>query len=278
MKKILVLIVAMMLFIPNIYAEEKYYVTDGGNELTKKQYQNLIKGFTLEELNDLDFDIIEAIKNDENIKVSETEEVIETLERDYIDPLSISTRATTNGTYSSASKRINIKFTIATPSTCPNCKMLTAYIYLDWLNNKSPKVASYDVWGIRFDKANCYGITNTFEVSKKEFTNTAKTEYKWIKVVNGVSTEYMKDYGFGTVFKVDKERPNMRWKFAVVMYPYATYGRVSYQHAQGNISLSNAGNFDISSSGYGGVLLFKNSTAKNLYDQMNGAQASLNYN
>lgn len=51
--------------------------------------------------------------------------------------------------------------------------------------------------------------------------------------------------------------------------------RASYQHAQGTVSLSESKNYQFSTSGYGGVILFNNSNTAEVYDKMGGVSASL---
>jgi len=51
--------------------------------------------------------------------------------------------------------------------------------------------------------------------------------------------------------------------------------RASYQHAQGSVSLSASKNYQFSTSGYGGVILFNNSSTASIYDQMGGVSATL---
>lgn len=287
MKKIKYLLFAIICIIPITAMAESttFYVTKTGYELTETQYNNLRTVFTDKELDDLSSTTLDAIKDDSNFGVAENETYFKTdeytnglitLTKEYevtedeaIKNSDITLMGSSNNSHQTTYKKLNVK---VVSSTNNGLNYLTITSTLNWL--KEPANKTYDVWATRFDKADCFGLTSSYKTEKKP-----KGGGSWKVNLNGLPSHVqIKDYGYGSVIGVDKDNLDSRWTVKVLLVSKPNLVRVTYQHAQGKIAFKDTYNFDISSSGYGGVVKFNTSAARNVYDQMGGVSVTPNYN
>lgn len=286
MKKLKYLIFMLLCFTPMFVMAESsvYYTTKNGDELTEKQYYNLREIFTDEELDEIGSTVIDAIKDDENLAIA-TEEVyyktedtnigLLSLSREYeieeeqaLQEASIVPYGSSSSSYQTTYKKLTVQ---VVSSTSGNLEYLTITSTLNWL--KEPKYKTYDVWAMRFNAYKCFGVTSTYATYKKTMSESA-----WSDNVIGIPTNIqIKDYGFGHVISVDTSKIDSKWVVKVQITSRPSTVRVTYQHAQGSIAYANTYDFDISSSGYGGVVYFNTSAARNVYDQMSGVSVTPNY-
>lgn len=233
-----------VIFCGGIVKAEAYYVNDNGLEFTKFQYRVMVEILDEEKVRTMTkekYDLFEvAKKNENNTSYSIYEEGTNT---DGIMPFA--------EVHQTASKRLSI---------IRHCDSNYCSITLDLNWFVVPKVKSYDVIGVRTD-----GPTVLTNVSTT-ILSIDGTEYD-IKGDRGFSN------GYGAAVKLVDGKD---YEILQIVKTTAKSGKVygSYQHAVKSISLSNALNFSVGTSGLGGVFVYS-STYKAYYDAMGGVSISI---
>ncbi len=244
MKKIigvLIMLVAVLSFSKNVYAEESiYYTTTNGIELTEEEYHFLTE-FYWDGYPDMMTEAqYEEFKNsdllDRKLQVKRIEDHGEN-----------SIQSTSHGTGAKVLK-------IAAACSSSNC-MIT--LNLDWL--VVPAIKSYDVIGAYLSGVSLISHNGTYVVSttSSNYYNNLKTAYN----------------GIGNSVKLPSSGSN----FIVNMSFTTTKGGTiygSYQHAMSNTTLPVSKYYNFSLAGYGNVFSFYGS-AVGIYDGMGGVDITI---
>lgn len=242
MRKIVVLLLAVLFAfgITNVYAEEAYYTTQNGIELTREEYEFLTTFYSpiypdIMTRDMYDEFVEKDVMNGDVQIVSYTEPQLALL-NPGISP--------TSQTHTTSYKTVHIG------SSCfPGFCIMS--LQNNWL--VSPSIRSWDNIGVYLDGVSLISHDGTY-VGSTSGTN-------WYSNLNTTN-------GLGNSVKLPDTGENIIINMAFTVTPGGTvYG--SYQHAMQNTTLANSQNYTISLGGEGHVFLYTGN-AIGLYDGMNG--------
>jgi hypothetical protein len=305
MKKLGFLTSLMMIFsmcISPVYAlenETPYFTNMNGVELTKTQYDNLLKGFGEDTINTMTQTMINSLKNDTNIVKTTSVKYIKT-DTIYVDEkvISKSEAEVSKQEYDNSPKGKPIITPIISPMYSGNTgnpthettyKKLSiditwgifSYIRHVTLTNvwkQIPAIKSFDVLAIApgHDSIsfNIDGNRSGYQKWDGNTINYDTSSGNW-KIVNG-SGIYKKGLGLSQniVDDVTTSLSNsITVTFITDVIPFTARG--SYQHATSNLTLTQSQNYTLATDGMGGLIKF-NSSVAGYYDDMQGVQTTLN--
>ena len=242
-KVIMLLLVAIAIFgiTTNVYAEEAYYTTQNGIELSREEYEFLTTFYwpgypdvmtkaQYEEFVDLDL-----VNSDITIKTYE--EPVNELQGPGLEQRSTS--------HTTSTKHLQIG------AACLPTKCIMSLVNT-WLID--PSVTSWDVIG-----AYLSGVT----LKSHSHTYVSSDSYTYYFDNLDIQTN-----GFGNSVELPDDESDL---IVNTSFTVSRGGTVfgSYQHATENTTLANSRLYNISFSGYGNVFDFY-STAVGVYDGMNG--------
>lgn len=289
MKKTIIFLVMLLINIPFVNAEtieekileNKTYTNNEGVTINQENY-NKIKDLLEDiEIENIDENIYQKINNSEKAVAYETT-IIETeyvkigndtfvLNQKVItnDELNdISTASTTEGSvvHTTSYKQLHLWVFSNSDGT------YTFVIQNSW--KKIPSNKSFDVLAFRWEGT----------VTENKNTIYGEQIYKIsTSQVNPPFIEYQ--YGNGN-YKYESNGVGLSQNLVNGDYYYVNQLEITascsgtiklygtYQHAQGDLTLSDSKSYSISSSGLGNVLYYSNSTIRNTYDNMQGISVS----
>lgn len=234
-------VISLIGFTKNVYAEEVYYTTPNGIELTREEYNFLTSFYGEPYLNFMTREMYDEFVEDDIIN-SEVETVTYTEPQLALLNPSIAPNSTSHST---SAKTVQIA------KAC-----VPAFCIIDLQNtwHGSPSVRSWDNIGAFFDGVSLILFSHTYVDS------TAGTEY-----FTNLVTE---SDGIGNSVELPSTGSNITISMAFRVSRGGTvYG--SYQHAMQSTTLANSQNYTLDILGNGNVFLY-NSTAIGIYDDMNG--------
>ncbi len=276
------LIVGMLLFVAcqSVNAESisdtiksnGSYKNSNNVTITTENYNKMKEFMSDEEINDVDENFYERVKNSKEIKAY-TSTYIESkyvtigndrflLSEKEITKDEYETRGTEDGVYETKSKYLRLMIGIS------NNGNYSFFIQNKW--KKIPDNKSFDVIALRWT-GNVSEIPSTAAggQSYKDFVgqpNPPRIAYQY----TSQNFKFASD-GVG----LSQNLKDGEYYYLNELYIEATctgtihlYG--TYQHFQGTQTLAQSQSYTLSSSGLGGVLYFSNSTLRDTYDQMNG--------
>ncbi|MDE5630036.1 MAG: hypothetical protein K2I70_00400 [Bacilli bacterium] len=134
-------------------------------------------------------------------------------------------------------------------------------LMLSW--KQQPKIRSYDVIGVRYDSGCSLDSFSFKQIYVKDNTSHVSKNGEYKLATNGL----------GLTFKVETGSVVTSTLSFSVKGSCRMYG--SYQHAQASLSLKDAKDYQISSSGLGRVFKFSKSEISNKYDAMTGVDITI---
>lgn len=263
-----------------------YYTTQHGVELTQTQYENLTKVYTPEELDCLPIPFIERNKNDDQLRLADSDEayvVTQTLYDDNNQPVNTINKevseteammlanlpkTTLSNSWETSTKKITIKVVLGASISTKRITLINKWLSL-------PKVRSFDVLAIRPSAASISLLDSEFDAAQNYDNKSINYSFYGdnTKKLTGWTTG---QGGIGTSMNiVDDVSTSLSNSMAITLLtgalPFTVYG--TYQHATSDLTLSQSQNYTFSSSGLGGVLKFANSVSSK-YDGMKGVSAT----
>lgn len=236
----LLVIISVFAITKNVYAEEAYYTTQNGIELTREEYEFLTTFYS-----ERYPDIMTKAMYEEFVEYDLLHSDVETVT--YTEPrlpLLNPSMEPKSQTHSTSAKTVHIS-----RACIPNMCIMS--LQNTW--HESPNVRSFDNIGVYLDGVNLISHDGTYVDS------TAGTQ--WFSNLNTTN-------GLGNSVKLPDTGENIIINMAFKVGRGGTvYG--SYQHAMQNTTLLNSQNYTLSVGGYGGVFLYTGN-AIGIYDGMNG--------
>lgn len=163
--------------------------------------------------------------------------------------------------HSTSYKEITIIQTSATGS------LARFVVQVSW--KKLPENRSFDVIAYRTSSSS---IIYEFESYQEYVSNGTASEIYY----DETSTNFKStNYGAGVSQNLVNNATSYYHTLAATVNCGATKVYATFQHAQGDLTLAQSQSYTFSSSGYGGVLNFTDTTARNTYDQMGGVSLNL---
>lgn len=217
---------------------ESYYTNDNGVSLSKEEYDFLTKMY---------WDGYQKIMTKDEYKKFHDNDIIH---GEYNEKtLVVNEEPITRGTFHSTGAK-SIKIATACQSNC------LVSVVATWLGN--PTIRSYDVMGAYLDGVSLQStpVTRVSSSDSVSYTGTLRT------FNNGFGVSFKLPSGSGIIINQDF---------------YASKGGniyASYQHAMSNTTSAVSQDYTLSRTGYGKVFNF-GSSAKNVYDAMNGVDISV---
>lgn len=243
MKKIVLLfltVICVFGITKNVYAEEAYYTTQNGIELTREEYEFLTTFYGTEYPDLMTQAMYNEFVEDDLIN---SEVFIKTYNEPQLGLLNPGINPASTS-HSTAYKTVQIG------RAC-----LPTYCIMNLKNtwHVSPSIRSWDNIGAYLDGVNLNEHLQTYV-----YSTSGTTYYSNLNTTNGIGNSVkLPDTGENLII-------TMTFK---VSRGGTVYG--SYQHAMQNTTLANSQNYTISIGGYGGVFLYYGN-AIGLYDGMNG--------
>lgn len=284
-----------------------------GREITESEYENLIKlGLNEETIKNLDTETFEKYKDfeigEQTITTKYFKDVpIRTLsivnQYKYI-PIEVTEEEYNTSKINperAASHETTYKKITLTITRHPNSMNISRIVVADLTWKQLPANKSYDVFALyatsgMLEKPTAYqhkeelapsGDACTLNTTKTWTTTYSSSHPDWnttgvLSAYKGVGISMQLDtrrtpcvYDLGMVFGFDKGYNFQIITSATPIENNSVTIRASYQHAQGTVSLSASKNYQFSTSGYGGVILFNNSSTASIYDGMGGVSDTL---
>lgn len=166
-----------------------------------------------------------------------------------------------NTSHSTSYKEITIIQTSATGS------LARFVVQVSW--KKLPTNRSFDVIAYRTSSSS---IIYDFESYQEYVLNGTASEIYYDDTSNNFKST---NYGAGVSQNLVNNATSYYHTLAATVNCGATKVYATFQHAQGDLTLAQSQSYTFSSSGYGGVLNFTDTTARNTYDQMGGVSLNL---
>ena len=279
MKKIFFALVIFMLalqveasstnIIENEIAQFGFYKNAMGVEINKENYDKIKNFLTEEEIKNIPQGNFELLTKHGEIIQKETQ-YYET--KNYTDALGnnftttneitkeeydlstpINSRATTHST--------NYKTISITQTSNSNSKVYFI-IQVSW--KKMPEHRSFDVLAFRTDSNT---IIYTFESYQDYVVDGTAGDIYYTS-----SSNNYKEFTKGAGISQNLVNNSTYYYHTLAATVSCSAGKIygSYQHAQGSLTLAQSKSYTLSSTGYGGVIKFTDSTALSTYDKMGG--------
>ena len=243
MKKLMMALFAVLAifgFTTNVYAEEVYYTTPNGIDLTREEYDFLTMFYGPEYLEIMTRDMYDEFVEDDLIN-SEVE--IKTYNEPQLALINPG-MSPNSQSHSTSYKTVQIG-RACLPTYCMMTLKNTWHV--------SPSVRSWDNIGAYLDGVSLLAHNQTYV-----YSTAGGVPYSNLNTTNGVGNSVkLPDTGENIII-------NMSFK---VSRGGTVYG--SYQHAMQNTTLANSQNYNLDLGGYGNVFDYYG-TAIGIYDAMNG--------
>lgn len=249
MKKVIIALLAVLTIIgitTNVYAEEVYYTTPNGIDLTREEYDFLTTFYGEHYLEVMTRDMYDEFVEDDlinsEVKIVKYDEPQLALLNPGISPDSQS--------HSTPAKTVQI-----------GAACLDTYCIIDIQNNwhVSPSVRSWDNIGALLDGPYLISHNHTYVYSSMG--------------TNFYNNLLISSHGLGNSVKLPTNGGNLIIDMAFKVTGTGTvYG--SYQHAMQNTTLPNSQNYTVQIFGYGNVFAYYG-TACGIYDGMNGVDIDI---
>lgn len=303
MKKLVLFIctisVSIFIFSMPVHATDKevYFVNMNGVELTKEQYDNLLKGFSYDTINTMSAEMIDMLKNDSDIHTTKKEmyvkSEVECQDNEVVDSkqtviskeeyenspdsepiITHNTKAlvpVVTDYHETAYKKISFQITYG-------ASVAAKFVTLTNVWKQIPKTKSFDVLAIAPDvfslSFNIDSYRSGYQKWDGNTINYSASSKNW-KIVNGFGT-LKKGLGLSQNIVDDTKRSLSNSITVVFICNAASFtARGSYQHADYPVTLKESQDYSISSSGMGGLIDFSSSVWKK-YDTTGGVKATLN--
>lgn len=274
-----------IMLIPNVaFAKEDIYYTNlNGVNLTKQQYDNLLKVFDEDTIATMEQSGIDIYKNETNLtKTVEVKYIRTDYFLDAYGNVAVSSDTEVsesdavlfienqkNGLQTAASSHQTSMKRLEISGVAGTLDVKTFTITNTWLS--MPQVRSFDV--IAFGNGEnstvyTFGNISGYQKADGEIINYSS---------NGTNIKKDKNGGVGISMNiVDSVSSSLVNSLTVSFYtyddPFLGYG--TYQHATSDVTLSQSQNYTFSTSGYGNVLNFA-SSVRGYYDNMKGVELEL---
>lgn len=277
--------------------EKIYFTNMNGVKLTEKQYNNLRKGFSHDTINTMSENMIDTLKDDENIRKITTEKYVETSVR-YVNGVAasveekeISLSAYKNApteavivpsstTRMAVSDYVETNYKKITLTVTYGASISAKYVTLTNVWKTIPKTKSFDVLAISPGVPSAsYNFSSYRSGYQKWDGNTISYEAgneNW-KLVNSNSI-WKKALGLSQNL-VDATASSLENSITVefICNEYTFPVRASYQHATSNVTLAQSQSYTLGTTGMGELIIFESSIAKK-YDNTPGLYAELTLN
>jgi len=269
--------------------EEIFYTNLNGVELTKKQYNNLLRGFDEDTIATMEIEMSDNFKNNDSLLRDDTIIYVK-VERTYLNGMVIDSTETTVSEEeylnSDLSKEVLANDVILSLMSSGNTgqpthettyKKIKISVVHSSLSDKAvtltnewkqlPAIRSYDVLAII-----PYNNSGGTMVSTK--SGYQKWDGNTINYSSSSGNFKTSNGGVGLSQKLESGASTSITNSLTVYFlnsgnPFTARG--SYQHATSNITLSQSQNYTLSSSGMGGVISF-NSSVASYFDDTQGVQ------
>jgi hypothetical protein len=279
-KSMLIMALMLTLVTVNVHAEDAYYTNLNGVEMSKAEYNTIVKIFSEPKASVISQEEFDEYKN-ANVVTQDT-----IYQKDiYQNGQLVSSEEITEEEYNNA------------PEETTSCDIMplsddssyygTSYkklsVTLTDLNSyfrlignlswkKIPVCRSYDVFAFRVVNMTYSSVTGI----QTYITNSGSTDISYSSSSTGYKAQ-INGAGFSMNLKDDSNITGLELTLAAKLYPSETtaqYAHVytSYQHAQNDVTRAQSMNYTLDISGLGNVVYYSNTTIRNLYDGMNGVQ------
>lgn len=300
MKKISLIfctIFALFYSVTTVNANEiqPFYITDSGVELTEEQYNNLLGGCTIEELNSMEPTIIEKYKDSDSFRSTSSSKYIKTLTtyRDGVLYDTVDVEITADEYNNAPDTAIVDEFNIAQPrfGTTVTHETNYKYITLTVQGDVSVKTASLKTEWKTIPTTKSYDI---FAIATGSGSAVIKTEpgYRYgYQISDSITHTYEADdpnwkvFNTNAAFKkgmtlsqniIDSTTTRlvqyMQVDFLSGADPFVI--KATHQHAQYTVSLADSKDIYLQSGGMGGIIKFNSSSVANKYDNTAGLEAT----
>lgn len=256
----LMLIIYLSLGVNSVYAltinENGTYTTSKGITLSQAQYNKLIERGHEKLIDKFDEGIIKVLSSDNAVIKKDVK--VETNDEIFINPNITPYALSPDNNYTSPSKRVEIEYYNDSEGS-------VIHIYNDWLS--MPTIRKYDVIAARWNN-NVSGV----EIYATQSSNVGDSFY-------GTTSDHTKITSRGAgvsmnLYNNASSISNELYIYAPTQSAFGNNAYGTYQHARhSNVTLSISKAYTFSSSGYGGVLYWSNSTYRNYFDNMTGVTA-----
>jgi hypothetical protein len=267
-----------------------------GVELTKEQYNNLLKGFSHDTINTMSEEMIDFLKDDTNIQkvsttkyvkvstkyvnneaVSTSEEEVSKAEFDNSPKESIITKSLITPMFA-ASDYVETDYKKITLDVTFGASISTKYVTLTNVWKQIPATKSFDVLaisvGVPSISFNFNGQRSGYQKWDGNTINYDASSGNW-KIVDS-STIWKKGLGLSQNI-VDATTTSLSNSITVVFLsgalPFPV--RASYQHATSSVTLAQSHDYTLGTDGMGGLIKFSSSVWSK-YDNTPGLYAELN--
>ena len=276
--------------------ETPYFTNMNGVELTKEQYNNLLKGFSHDTINTMSEEMIDFLKDDTNIQkvsttkyvkvstkyvnneaVSTSEEEVSKAEFDNSPKESIITKSLITPMFA-ASDYVETDYKKITLDVTFGASISTKYVTLTNVWKQIPATKSFDVLaisvGVPSISFNFNGQRSGYQKWDGNTINYDASSGNW-KIVDS-STIWKKGLGLSQNI-VDATTTSLSNSITVVFLsgalPFPV--RASYQHATSSVTLAQSHDYTLGTDGMGGLIKFSSSVWSK-YDNTPGLYAELN--
>lgn len=298
MKKLLKLIFAIAIFTlgaNQIFAQEEIYLkTLNGVELTKEQYNNLIKSFDHNTIITMNAEMLEEIKNETDFKsVSKEKYIKSTIVYDQGQVVSsndeeVSLNEFTN---SDVTEPIYVPLQVATTETTYRKLKMTIVVWGNNSNNMSitltntwkqlPSMKTYDVLaiapGVSFSlKAS--GYRSAYQEYDGNIINYSETGDKWNEVKDNIIFGKGMGISQNLVDAATTSLENsMTYRVKAVQATLPFNVRGAYAHAIVDTPLAQSKKYTLGSGGIGNLIIFNSSVASH-YESSSADGIQMAYN
>lgn len=298
MKKLLKLIFAIAIFTlgaNQIFAQEEIYLrTLNGVELTKEQYNNLIKSFDHNTIITMNAEMLEEIKNETDFKsVSKEKYMKSTIVYDQGQVVSsneeeVSLNEFTN---SDVTEPIYVPIQVATTETTYRRLKMTIVVWGNNSNNMSitltntwkqlPSMKTYDVLaiapGVSFSLKSS-GYRSAYQEYDGNIINYSETGDKWNEVKDNIIFGKGMGISQNLVDAATTSLENsMTYRVKAVQATLPFNVRGAYAHAIVDTPLSQSKKYTLGSGGIGNLIIFNSSVASH-YESSSADGIQMAYN
>ena len=298
MKKLLKLIFAIAIFTlgaNQIFAQEEIYLkTLNGVELTKEQYNNLIKSFDHNTIITMNAEMLEEIKNETDFKsVSKEKYIKSTIVYDQGQVVSsneeeVSLNEFTN---SDVTEPIYVPIQVATTETTYRRLKMTIVVWGNNSNNMSitltntwkqlPSMKTYDVLaiapGVSFSLKSS-GYRSAYQEYDGNIINYSETGDKWNEVKDNIIFGKGMGISQNLVDAATTSLENsMTYRVKAVQATLPFNVRGAYAHAIVDTPLAQSKKYTLGSGGIGNLIIFNSSVASH-YESSSADGIQMAYN
>ena len=277
---IVLLLMSMIMGVLNVNAENIYYTNYNGVQMTKAQYDKMLKLFSEKKVSLLtekefeDYKDVKIINSDviyeKEVFINEEyvySEIVTKEEYENSNNINNScdkvTRSNDSDYYETSYKRLS-------SNLIEDSNDFLLISYLTW--KQVPACRSYDVFAFRLNHFSY--VTNTVTGVQTYYVGNNYTNISY-----NVNSAGYKSFSNGAGFSMNlKDDTNITSfdltitaQIAFDSYDYSeAHAYISYQHAQSSLSRTQSKEYSLSISGLGNVIYFSNLSIRNKYDGMAG--------